>query len=528
MCFATTARAADRLYWTDAGGTPTPKVAFANLDGSGSGPLNTSGAAAEDCCPFGLAIDSAGGKVYWGSDDNNGVSYANLDGSGGGGDLTTTGVTVTSAEGVAIDPMAGRIYWADSVANKISFANLDNTGGGGVLNTTGATISGPQGVVIDPTAGRIYWANGGTSAISFANLNGTGGGDLNTTGATLTTPFGVAINPAAGRIYWANYNGNKISFANLSGTGGGGDLNTSGATVNSPVGVAIDPAAGRIYWASYSGSKISVANLDGTGGADLDTTGLTLVAPNFPTLLKTPEGDGAPEITGASTPGSVIACSQGSWAPDLLSSLLYRAPRTITYQWSLNGADIAGATTSSLTAASAGAYRCAVSASNEAGSATQTSAPHTVADVVLVDTVAPMITHASISPTTWAVNAKGRSETAVSAGRAKKGTVITYTLSEPARVVFTIERALPGRRVGRKCTRPTRSTKGKKCTRYKRFGRFAQAAVAGRNRKPFSGRIASKKLKPGRYRASLMATDPAGNASNVRRLRFRVVGPAPR
>jgi hypothetical protein len=89
-CFAAAARAANRLYWADAGGTPTPKVSLANLDGSGNGPLNTSGAAAEDCCPFGLAIDSAGGKVYWGSDDANGVSYANLDGSGGGGDLTTT------------------------------------------------------------------------------------------------------------------------------------------------------------------------------------------------------------------------------------------------------------------------------------------------------------------------------------------------------------------------------------------------------------------------------------------------------
>jgi len=274
---------------------------------------------------------------------------------------------------------ADRVYWANLGADKISFANLDGSGGGGDLSTGGATVSGPIGVAIDPAAGRIYWANTGTDAISFANLDGSGGGDLSTSGATMSNPIGVAIDPAAGRIYWANAVADKISFANLDGSGGGGDLSTSGATVSLPVGVAIDPAAGRIYWANAGTDAISFANLDGSGGGgDLSTSGATVSDPNFPALLRAPSGAGAPAITGASAPGSALSCSQGSWAPDLLGSFLYRAPRSFAYQWTLDGSDIAGATASSYTAFVAGDYRCRVTASNQAGAGSQTSAAHAV------------------------------------------------------------------------------------------------------------------------------------------------------
>jgi hypothetical protein len=46
---------------------------------------------------------------------------------------------------------------------------------------------------------------------------------------------------------------------------------------------------------------------------------------------------------------------------------------------------------------------------------------------------------------------------------------------------------------------------------------------AGRGRIGFSGRIGRRALRPGRYRATLTATDLAGNRSPARRLSFRVV-----
>ena len=40
------------------------------------------------------------------------ISFANLDGSGGG-DLDTTGATVNNPHGLALDPVDNTIYWAN-------------------------------------------------------------------------------------------------------------------------------------------------------------------------------------------------------------------------------------------------------------------------------------------------------------------------------------------------------------------------------------------------------------------------------
>ena len=121
------------------------------------------------------------------------------------------------------------------------------------------------------------------------------------------------------------------------------------------------------------------------------------------------------------------------------------------------------------------------------------------------------------------MNRRGARETPVAA-RARKGTTFRFRLSEAARVVFAIERARPGRCVKGRCVKPRPSNRRKrKCTRFVVTGRFALTAVAGDNAKKFSGRIGRRALKPGRYRATLVATDAAGNASAPKRLRFRVV-----
>jgi DNA-binding beta-propeller fold protein YncE len=362
------ARAADRIYWANLNGG-VPAVSFANLDGTGAGgDLNTAGGAQS---ASGLSLYPAGGKVYWGSTGFT-ISLANLDGSGGGGALNPAGQPVSSAQGPAIDPGAGRIYWPNSFMSEgIYFASLDGSGGGQV-NTTGATVNSPIGVAVDPAAGRIYWANAApTNKISFANLDGSGGGDINTTGATVDNPQGVAVDPGANRIYWANVFGQKISFAKLDGSGGG-DLNTTGATVTNPAGVSVDAAAGRIYWASVLGGKVSFARLDNSGGGDLDTTGATTSFPNYPVILKAPTGDSAPQISESER---TLSCSPGGWSADLIASFLYRAPSSFAFRWTQDGSEVAGANASSFEPSAAGNYRCQVTASNPAGSASQASDP---------------------------------------------------------------------------------------------------------------------------------------------------------
>ena len=62
----------------------------------------------------------------------------------------------------------------------------------------------------------------------------------------------------------------------------------------------------------------------------------------------------------------------------------------------------------------------------------------------------------------------------------------------------------------------------RRCTAHKRIGSIRQRVTPGRNTIVFSGRIAGRRLRPGRYRALLVIRDD-GNVSRVERIRFRVL-----
>lgn len=385
------ASAAETIYWANySGGT----IGSANLDGSGGGQLNTGGQEVVE--PEGMAIDSATGRLYWtnytgGPGGTGAIRYANLDGSGGG-ELNTGGAEVDEPNGLAIDPANRTIYWANygggpSGKGSISRANLDG-GGGGQLSTSGATMESPIRIAIDPTAHRIYWNNDevGSDSISWARLNSSGGGDLDLSGATPPEVItGLSVDPAAGRIYWVDPGLENVSYASLGG-GGGGDLAIGGASFDNPFGLALDPTAGRIYWGNYGNAEVrlgAIAFADlGGGGGNLNIATAPVNGPQDPVILKPPSGVTPPGVVAVKTlsggppgPGLILSCSQGVWAGDLPGSYVYRAPRTYAYQWTLNGAPIGGATSNSHVATAPGAYRCAVTASNQSGSTTQTSAP---------------------------------------------------------------------------------------------------------------------------------------------------------
>ncbi|HTU87262.1 MAG TPA: Ig-like domain repeat protein [Solirubrobacteraceae bacterium] len=136
---------------------------------------------------------------------------------------------------------------------------------------------------------------------------------------------------------------------------------------------------GRIYWANLGNNTISYANLDGSGaGGELDTLGATLSRPEGPALLVAPSGTGAPTVTGAPVVGSTLGCSGATWAVDVPEASFYQAPENLSYSWTLNGVSIPGATASALTASSPGNYACQATATNHAGSATQTSTTYAV------------------------------------------------------------------------------------------------------------------------------------------------------
>jgi hypothetical protein len=136
------------------------------------------------------------------------------------------------------------------------------------------------------------------------------------------------------------------------------------------------------------------------------------------------------------------------------------------------------------------------------------------------DTTAPVLRNVAFTERVFAV---GGAATPVSA-RAKRGSELIYTLSEPGIVEIAIQQRLAGKRKGKSCVKPTRQLrKSKNCARYARAGTLMRTSAGGPGSVAFSGRIGKKRLKPGRYQAIVMATDAAGNHSTPKTLAFTVV-----
>jgi PKD domain len=165
------------------------------------------------------------------------------------------------------------------------------------------------------------------------------------------------------------------------------------------------------------------------------------------------------------------------------------------------------------------------------GAANTASATRTIEVGSSADALAPGVTRYRVGARRFTV---GRAATAVDAlaSGTPKGTTFAYTLSEAARAKLTIARAEKGVRVGRACRKATRrllaqlrrrKVRIRRCTRYVRVGALNRTSRQGANRVKFSGRIGRRALKPARYRATLVATDAAGNASTPRNVTFQVV-----
>jgi len=104
--------------------------------------------------------------------------------------------------------------------------------------------------------------------------------------------------------------------------------------------------------------------------------------------------------------------------------------------------------------------------------------------------------------------------------RPKKSSSFRFRLSERATVLIVIERALPGRRAGKRCVAPTpKNKRGARCTRFKRsFALTFKNRPAGANKLVFRLRLAA-----GSYRATNTATDAARNRSKPKRASFKVL-----
>ncbi len=380
------AQAAELFYWDNYGAEP-PSISFANSDGSGGGPLNLTGAVLKS--PEGMAIDPVTGRLFvadssGGPAGNGAILFANLNGSGAGV-FSAPGAPVDEPYGVVTDPVTRMIYWVnfgEDTIPSIAWAKLDGSAGG-TLNTTGATLDEPYKIGLDSVNGRVYWGNTGgpNVVISYANVNNTGGADLPVTPAPESV-YAFALDPAAGRLYLSDGQAEKFAYTGLLG-GALNILDTTGAGPPSSYGFAVDPTMNKIIWPNYDNdvnriNGLGFANLTGGGGGNITPATAPFDRAQDLLVLKSPTAAGAPVIARDAKVRSQLTCSTGSWAADFASSLVYRAPTTYAYQWTLGGAAVAGATGAALTATKPGKYACTVTAANQAGPAAQTSATITV------------------------------------------------------------------------------------------------------------------------------------------------------
>ncbi len=214
----------------------------------------------------------------------------------------------------------------------------------------------------------------GTRSRSPCSTTQTAGGDLMITGTTVSLPWGVAIDSALGKIYWGNFGTNTLDFANLNGTGGG-PFPTAGASQLEPIGGIHRPHRGQALLGQISqAASIASPTLTAAVAASSFIPRRRRTEPAMPALLESPAGAGTPTITGGAGAPTTLSCSQGSWGGDFVDSLMYHAPQSFSYSWTLNGSTIAGANTSTISATSGGNYKCRVTATNFAGSTTQNSA----------------------------------------------------------------------------------------------------------------------------------------------------------
>ena len=129
---------AQRMYWAD---RPTGRIKTAPMEPN---PVVTI-LVDHQAAPFGMAVDDAGGKVYWLElNKTNKIVRSNLDGSGVQTLLERPGAGFDG--GFAIDAAAGKLYWSETEARHIGMSNLDGSGAQ-VLFSTGE--DNPEGLAVE-------------------------------------------------------------------------------------------------------------------------------------------------------------------------------------------------------------------------------------------------------------------------------------------------------------------------------------------------------------------------------------------
>jgi hypothetical protein len=455
--------------------------------------------------------------------------------------------------------------------------NSAGNGGSAGTGTGGAGGSGASHIGPPPTVGGTG-GTGGNGTGGTGGYGGNGGGvrvaNLALSQSTLSANAAGAAAAGAAGTGGAGGPGGPASGSNTKGADGPGGSGSGGAAGQSGAGGAIQTPTTATITSSIlaSNTPTNCAGSVGDGGYNIDfpesscpgaavdplLSGLT--ANGGPTATQ-PLGAGSPAIdlvpvgpacsatdqTGHSRPVGADcdagahevappAASTGAPQRNAMTGMVTPNLRVTRYHFEYGSTTTygsatpdrgagAGATPLPVTATAMGLVPGATYHYRLVATSTDGTATGVDRTLVAEDTVAPVLSHLSLTRSVFAVGPKA---TAIMARkrRGARGTTFRFTLSEAAGVKIAIQRAAKGRRNGKRCVKPSpKLRKAKKCTRYAGAGTLTRKGKAGANKVPFSGRIGPRPLPPGRYRAVLRATDAAGNRSKPKTVAFRIVRP---
>lgn len=157
-----------KLYWTDSADIPSVpaprRLLRSNFDGSGVEILNTGSDLGLGA--FGVAVDPAGGKVYWSDAGGSQIVRSNIVGNGIIEPLYN--VFGGALFGIAVNAQSGEIFWADQGLGIIQKANSDGSSPSPV--TIISSLTNPLYIVADGPSGQIFFTENDT--VQRANLDG--------------------------------------------------------------------------------------------------------------------------------------------------------------------------------------------------------------------------------------------------------------------------------------------------------------------------------------------------------------------
>jgi DNA-binding beta-propeller fold protein YncE len=517
-------------YDVGAGGVLTPKTPPTVASSSGA---------------FGVAVSPSGRSVYVTNFAANTVSQYDV---GGGGVLTAkippTVAAGTNPQGVAVSADGRSVYVTNYGASSVTQYDV---GVGETLSAKpAATVpagTNPYGLAVSPDGRSVYVTNYGVSSVGQYDVGAGGALALKTPTAVAsgTSPVGITISPDGRSVYVANVNANSVSQYNV---GTDGALTAKSpptvATGGGPLGVTVSPDGQSLYVSAHAVFQYDV----GAGGALAPKAPAQVDAGTRPNgVAVAPDQGPVASFTAGPAPAGSPSSFDASASADHDGSV-------VRYAWDFGDGSAVATTTSAVAQhayAGRGVYTVRLTVTDDAGcsaafvftgqtaycngnAAGTTTRTITVPEPTAVpgggvaaDTVAPVVSGYTLTRKSFVVSRRPTSR-AGSAARTKKGTTFRYVLSEAATAKVLIAQRRPGRRKGRRCVAPSRRlSKAKRCTRLTTRGTLTRTSRQGPNRVAFSGRIGSKALSPGRYQATLTATDGANNSSPPRAIFFTIV-----